>query len=211
VADRAFLGQLLVQALSIAVQSAGSGRVGISIAPADEGVQVILALRGPETGLAARVENLRRLAQAEGIGCRLEAGGVADTRLTLTLPDLRPVRVLIVEDNPGAIELYRRYLVGSGYQLQAVTDPRLALEEVVARQPHVVVLDVMMPHLDGWSVLRSLKADPRTASVPVVLCTVVEDPALASALGAAAWLPKPVSRAELLTALHRCLPQQAPR
>jgi len=206
VADRAFLGQLLVQALSVAVQSARPGSVAIAAELAADGVQVLLRLRTSEPqAFGPRVESLRRLAQAEGIACRAEVSASGEARLVLGLPQGGPVRVLVVEDNPGAVELYRRYLVAGDYQLQAISDPRLAHDTVLGMRPHVVVLDVMMPHRDGWTVLRALKTDPRTADVPVIICSVVEDPALAGSLGAAACLSKPVSRSELLTALQRCL------
>jgi CheY-like chemotaxis protein len=67
--------------------------------------------------------------------------------------------------------------------------------------PVAVALDVMMPTQDGWEVLQSLKNDPTTRNIPVIICSVLDDPELAYSLGAAAYLHKPVTQADLLSAL----------
>ena len=180
VADRAFLGQLLVQAISFAIQSASSGEVGVRVLPVDDLVEVEISFRTEDSPEAQkRLEMVRRAAVAEAIRCQV--------------------------DNPGAVDLYRRYLMGSGCEVRAISDPRICYQSVRTNRPDVVVLDIMMPHLDGWRVLRTLKESPETEGTPVIVCSVVEDPALAQALGATAYLRKPVSQADFLTALSQCL------
>jgi CheY-like chemotaxis protein len=70
-------------------------------------------------------------------------------------------------------------------------------------KPHAILLDVLMPQMDGWSVLSSLKADPELAPIPVVLVTFVNDPALSDSLGAAELIPKPVEWDRLSRAMER--------
>jgi CheY-like chemotaxis protein len=69
--------------------------------------------------------------------------------------------------------------------------------------PDAIVLDVMMPEMQGWEVLQRLHSDPPTASIPVVVCSVINNPELAEALGASLFLPKPVSRLDVLNALRK--------
>ena len=69
--------------------------------------------------------------------------------------------------------------------------------------PAAITLDVMMPAIDGWSVLRSLKADPRTADIPVIMLTMVSDKSLGFALGASEYLTKPIDRERLQTVLAK--------
>ncbi|MHB0878253.1 MAG: response regulator [Anaerolineae bacterium] len=205
VADRAVLKQVLVQLLSAAIQAAGSGQV--SIAVGREAAAPTLELTF-DTGLGsmavARLQEAGRIALSQQLECDVVvADGAASVKLHL--PEGRPTAVLVVEDNLGAVELYRRYLSGSEWQVHSISDPRLALDVARHNRPDIVVLDVMMPGMDGWSVLELLRNHPDAAAVPVVICSVVDDPELARVLGAAAHLKKPVSRDQLVTTLRSCL------
>lgn len=75
--------------------------------------------------------------------------------------------------------------------------------------PQAIVLDVMMPQVDGWEVLARLRQHPGTARIPVIICSVLADADLAAALGAMAVVPKPVTRQAFLSALDQTLPQFA--
>ncbi len=205
VADCAFLGQLLVQALSLAIQFCSSGLVQLRAQVADRAVVVQVDFGVVETPeLKRRLEELAALADAGGIEC---GTSVAARRATLGLRLRTSVaaRILVVEDNPGAVELYRRYCTGTGFEVVAVPDARLVWDMVRVNHPDVVVLDIMMPHVDGWRVLYRLKQSPETQKTPVIVCSVIDDPALAEALGAEAYLRKPVCQSEFMGALKRCL------
>ncbi|WP_257451491.1 ATP-binding protein [Archangium lipolyticum] len=109
--------------------------------------------------------------------------------------------VLLAEDNADMRNHVRRLLEEGGYTVQAVADGRAALEATRARPPDVVLSDVMMPGLDGFGLLRELKADARTASVPVILLSArAGEEATVEGLGAGAsdYLVKPFSARELL-------------
>ncbi len=89
----------------------------------------------------------------------------------------------------------------------------MALELARTAAPAAVVLDILLPGLDGWQVLARLREDPATAGVPVIVVSVVDDRARGADLGAAAYLVKPLARDELVTALRRvrrCRPGTAP-
>ncbi len=113
--------------------------------------------------------------------------------------------VLAIDDDAGVITLLKRYLENEGYQVVGVTDALRAVEEAERLAPDLdaILLDVVMPHYDGWQVLGALKGNPETWDVPVILCSIVGGLERGLELGAAACLRKPVTREELLTALRQ--------
>ncbi|HEX4460073.1 MAG TPA: PAS domain S-box protein, partial [Polyangia bacterium] len=122
---------------------------------------------------------------------------------TGTAPSPRAPVVLVVEDDLPAQELIVLSLQSSGYQTIAVRTGDQALAEARRRRPDVITLDVFLPTVDGWDVLKLLKSDPATAPIPVVMVTISSDRAKAFSLGAIEHLVKPVSRDDLLDALTR--------
>jgi CheY-like chemotaxis protein len=111
--------------------------------------------------------------------------------------------VLVVDDNQGLVELLDRYLTGHACQVLAASSGQEGLR--LARQvlPDAIVLDVMMPEMDGWELLQRLRAHELTAATPIIVCSVFDDPELAYSLGASLFLAKPVKRAEILAALRQ--------
>jgi two-component system, OmpR family, alkaline phosphatase synthesis response regulator PhoP len=110
-------------------------------------------------------------------------------------------RILVAEDDPKQAELIRRYAVAEGHEVAVVTDGRAAVDEVRRRVPDLLVLDVMMPRLDGLDVCRILRAEPETEAVPILMLTAraTEDDLLHGLdLGADDYLTKPYSPRELM-------------
>ena len=101
--------------------------------------------------------------------------------------------VLVVDDEAAQRELTTRFLQRQGFAVRTATDGQSGLELARTLQPRVILLDVMMPGMDGWAVLNALKADPETAKIPVVMVSFVADPGMSTALGAAEAVPKPVN------------------
>jgi signal transduction histidine kinase/ActR/RegA family two-component response regulator len=116
----------------------------------------------------------------------------------------RPV-VLVVEDDPGSAELMEAYLTGTDYEVVVARDGEAGLEAVRNRRPSAVLLDIRLPGLVGWDVLAAMRADPATAGIPVVVVSVLDERAHGLRSGAAAYLVKPVSREDVLTALDDVL------
>ena len=127
------------------------------------------------------------------------------TETTEAPPVLPPgqASVLVIEDDPAAQELLRVHLEGAGYGVVATASGRQALAWLTRMRPDAVILDIMLPDLDGWEILQRLKADPATRSVPVMVVSIVDDRELGLALGAIDYLVKPVSRELLLEAIGR--------
>jgi signal transduction histidine kinase/ActR/RegA family two-component response regulator len=110
--------------------------------------------------------------------------------------------VLLVDDDRASLDLVTAYLDGTGVDVVRARDGEEALAVTRRIVPAVVVLDIRLPKVDGWEVLRELKADPATADVPVVVVSIVDEPARGRSLGASAYLTKPVRRESLLAALR---------
>ncbi|HWC97527.1 MAG TPA: ATP-binding protein [Candidatus Sulfopaludibacter sp.] len=117
--------------------------------------------------------------------------------------DSRRTPILLVEDSIEIRLVYEEYLRNSPYQLVAVPSLREARQALRVFQPAAFILDVMLQGEDTWSFLAELKATEQTRSIPVLLQTVVDDEPKALALGADAFLQKPVSRETLLKELTR--------
>jgi CheY-like chemotaxis protein len=119
--------------------------------------------------------------------------------------ELAPVSplVLVVDDERGTRELIARGLEKEGFRILSAASGDEALRLAREKKPDVISLDVLMPGMDGWTVLRSLKADPITAPIPVVMVSMLDDRDIGHALGAADYLTKPVDRQKLVSALRR--------
>jgi signal transduction histidine kinase/ActR/RegA family two-component response regulator len=119
-------------------------------------------------------------------------------------PDASPTgfpRVVLVEDDRPSLDLFSAYLEGAAIDVVVARDGEGGLEAVRRQRPAAVILDIRLPRMDGWDVLRALKADPATATVPVVVVSIVDERPKGLALGAAGYLVKPVRRDDLLQAL----------
>ena len=120
---------------------------------------------------------------------------------TLTLPAFEQLPVLAIDDNADTLQLLRRYTAGTQYRLISTRDPEQALSLAEKLSPQIIVLDVMMPQVDGWKVLGRLRQHPLTCAIPIIVCTILAQEALALSLGASAFIRKPVTRQAFLAAL----------
>ena len=111
--------------------------------------------------------------------------------------------VLVVDDDPAVHDVLRQTLVKEGYRLLHAYDGIEALQIAKDDPPDVITLDVMMPQLDGWTVLGKLKSDPDLAPIPVIMLTIVDERTMGYSLGAAEYMTKPVDRARLIELLRR--------
>ena len=111
--------------------------------------------------------------------------------------------ILVIDDDPEACEIIERFLVRDGFDVVTATTGEEGLRLAHELQPAAITLDVMMPDMDGWSVLRAVKADPHLAEIPVVMVTMVDDKSRGYSLGATDYLTKPVERVALVKALQR--------
>jgi len=129
-----------------------------------------------------------------------------------TIPEKIPARefgqILVIEDDHAAAHLLQSYLTSAGYEVVLCEQPERALGMAAELQPSAVTLDLIMQPIDGWKLLSALKSDQRTARIPVILVTIVDQQATGASLGADEYIMKPVKKATLLEAIERCLNQR---
>jgi signal transduction histidine kinase/CheY-like chemotaxis protein len=109
--------------------------------------------------------------------------------------------IVVIEDDRRSVDLLTAYLSGTAITVVSARDGESGLEAIRRDLPSAVLLDIRMPGIDGWDVLRALKEDPRTSEIPVIVVSIVDERSRGTALGAAGYLVKPVSRDDLLGAL----------
>jgi len=115
----------------------------------------------------------------------------------------RRALLLVIDDNEGLIHLLQRYLTDEAYNVMSAPNTEEGLEIIPQLQPDAIILDVMMPGIDGWELLQRLRTRRETEFIPVIICSVINDPELAFALGASQYVSKPVTREALRLALQQ--------
>ncbi|MEW6067573.1 MAG: response regulator [Nitrospirota bacterium] len=110
--------------------------------------------------------------------------------------------ILIVEDDMPTVELLTLHLTQAGYKVSHAFNGEEAIQKARDLNPFAITLDVMLPKRDGWEVLQDLKSDPKTAGIPVIIHSIVDNRDLAFALGATDYLIKPLDKEALLSKLE---------
>jgi len=203
--DRVIFRQVLLSLHSKTIQAYAGGKI-LTEVEADGERSCVLRLR---CSSAHRSQGLDmplvrpELLQALGGDLCVQAFSAQLTDIRLTLPRMRRTTVLLIDDSESLHQLFRRYLAGFPYLLYSAYSAEEGIHVARTRLPDVVVLDIMMPNRDGWEVLCTLKDDPPTRDIPVIICSVLDQKALAKSLSAAAYLTKPVTQEALLDALHQ--------
>lgn len=204
------LRQAIINALTGCIVAAPGGEIAISDVPGETGKLLIRPRAvepqrtdSPATGSADNLEMAGRLLQImDGAMQVLPNNNEQEPFvLLLSVPVAEQALVLAIDDNADALALYERYLTGTRYRLVGCRTPEQGLHLATSLKPALIVLDVMLPGIDGWELLQRLRVDPATQHTPIVICSILPAQQLALALGAAAYMRKPISQSDFLATL----------
>jgi DNA-binding response OmpR family regulator len=141
-------------------------------------------------------------------GAAATATSAADAQAPVTKVG---TRILVVDDEPDIAGLIQRYLERGGYQVLVAHDARTALETARQERPDLMTLDVNLPDCDGFTLLEWLKGEPATASIPVIMLSVLEDTGRGLLMGAVDYLHKPIDEPTLLSHVGSIVRSQEPQ
>jgi DNA-binding response OmpR family regulator len=114
----------------------------------------------------------------------------------------------VIEDDRAAAHLIHSQLTSAGYQVTLCEEPQKALDIAAELRPNAITLDIVMKPKNGWEILIQLKRDPRTAQIPLIVVSIVDQPSMGALLGADEYLVKPVDKMTLLDAIARHVSSQ---
>lgn len=213
-AERGILRQAFVNLLTESVNLARVSRLAVRASVNDNTFTIILEGLDPACAAEA-LETHGSLALCQALinvyGGQMWLGpGDAGSTLYLTLPCERPKTILIVDDDADTAQLYRRYLAAADYAVRVWDRQGELLQTLAAIKPDLVLLDMLMPEPDGWRVLQEITASLDWGDIPIVVCSVLNQPDLALSLGATRVLQKPIAQGVLLQTMREVLhPQSA--
>ncbi|QTA86632.1 response regulator [Desulfonema magnum] len=115
----------------------------------------------------------------------------------------RATTILVIDDDPSVCDMMYRFLSKEGFRVETSSGGEEGLQLARELHPDAITLDVMMPSMDGWTVLTRLKADPELADIPVIMLTIIDDKNMGYALGASDYMAKPVDRDRLVSILRK--------
>jgi CheY-like chemotaxis protein len=213
-ADRTLLRQALINLLSNLLDHTAGRTLTLEATEAHAEALLNLYVRPEATQPAARRAATDR--QGIGLDVAMRLFDMQDIRIersttdegwhiTIRIPQASPQHVLVIDDMPDVPNLFRRYAKSYAIEIVSAGNAEQAFDVLEHAAPHLILLDVMLPQRDGWEILQTLKSDPATAPIPVVVCSILNEPELALSLGADDYLGKPVSQEAFLKMLTRWL------
>jgi len=209
------LRQVLLSLLTVSIRICARGAVHLVVSL--ERGQALVRIDGESHDAACEgpsVDDLANIEASERLASVLRAGLTTQAHqgrcvFELVMDRASVWKVLVIDDHPDAHQLLGRYVNGTRYQYHGVTASENAVARALDICPDLIVLDVMMPVVDGWQVLDELQCAPQLDNVPLAVCTVLPHKELALLRGADAFIAKPVTREAFLHALDALLAGRA--
>lgn len=200
---QAIAQQILINLLSQTIQNARGDAIDIALRAIDDKARLHIYFEPEEIDAQLVAPIITQLLKQ--VGWMIEQEQEDDTtHLTIHLNN-HGLRVLIVDDNEGLVDLLHHYISNNIYQVLTANNGSDGLRLAQEFQPDAIVMDLMMPGMDGWEVLQHLRTLSETKDIPVIICSVIHDPELAYSLGADVFIAKPVSKETIVNALKGLL------
>lgn len=199
------LRQVLVTVIEQLARRTSSGQIPVFARLEDGNVKIAVATAVTTESELTGDDLVGYILPAENVlvSTHVDSGRVF---VWITIPAGDTITVLVVDDNLDIVHFYRRAMEGTKYRIAHATHGQGLFDTIEASPPDIIVLDVMLPDVDGWKLLTHLHENPSTRSIPVIVCSVVRAEELALSLGAALYLPKPVRPHQFKQALDQVLP-----
>jgi PAS domain S-box-containing protein len=183
------------------------GGTGLGLAISKRFVEMmggtISAKSEPNAGTTFTVRLPTRVVKEVVTVAPADGGGVAAGAVDFVAPGVARTTVLVVDDDSVVRESVTRTLTADGIRVIAAADGEAGLRAARDLKPDLIILDVMMPKMDGWAVLTALKADQELADIPVIMLTMISDSDMGYLLGAAEYLNKPIDRERLISVIGK--------
>lgn len=200
--------QVVLMILAALERAVASGEIALAVAVGSAHAEVTFRASPLAAEAGVDLAFARELVEAQNGSLALDREGQARV-VTLRLPRAqRPAdrhTVLVVDDNVALVTLYASYCMDTHYDVIHVGQGSRLVAVAAEMHPDVIVLDVLLPDVNGWQLLMDLRTAPATRDIPVIVCSVITDAQMALNLGAALYLQKPVWRQPFLDALHQVL------
>ena len=204
------LSQILLSLLSVAIHRATGNHVSVSARPLQQALEIQLrsakSPAGPRSFSeddASSLDIAQQLTElCKGQLTLRDDDGAFSATLSLPTATERLV-VEVIDDNADTLQLLERYTSNTRYHLVGERDPEEAVSLAQQLSPSIIVLDVMIPQVEGWEILARLRQHPLTKHIPVIVCTILAQQDLALSLGATSFVRKPVTRQAFLAALDQ--------
>lgn len=194
------LREIILYTIECISQTGYSGILDISSRSEAGSVIISLATHGAEVmKLHSQVDELIGVLGGK-IHLRQYKGGSV---LDILFPETEKVHVLVVDDNVELVGLYRRFVANTCYEVIPLPSGSNLLNQINIIKPDVIVMDILLPGVDGWDLLQQLHQNFPQLSIPVVICSVIGNEYMAKSMGASGYLTKPIERKSFIEMLDK--------
>jgi len=203
------LRQVMIMTLGWLIQNTTESDVTIKAAAQGEHLQTIISSETVSDYQTPDIALQQQMLTSFG-GSIQAVNSSSGLQFQIVLPNAGDITVLVVDDNPDMIYFYRRCTDGTRYRVVHENHGSRIWEAIETHAPQIIVLDIMLPDVDGWQLLARLHQHPDTREIPIITCSVIREKDLALALGAALYLTKPLSHQQFREALDQIVSQMQP-
>lgn len=209
--DRIILRQILIGVLNLLLQKETIQQINLSIIEMEPAKKISIFL--PEIDLKQEkllnhLQNQEKMVSQWIQELNLEIQETQDKDgfyFDIVFGKQEKKLIMIVDDQETALKMYQRYLSKTNYKIVGLSKATKVLNRAIELRPSLILLDIMMPKIDGWEVLQSLRLNEKTKHIPIIICSAWGEPELAKSLGANHFLRKPIVQRELLEILDTFL------
>jgi CheY-like chemotaxis protein len=198
------LRQILIMAIGQLARYASHGEITVCAAQQNDHITLTLTSSSSETGVPPTGNIIQEILASQG-GSLEVSSDAEHVSFQITVSSAGQVKVVVVDDNLDQVHFYRRCTAGTRYHIVHAPQGQRTPADIRKIAPDIIVLDILLPDIDGWELLEDLQSCPATAHIPVVICSIIAEKDLAELLGATLYLPKPVHHTAFIQALGQAL------